>query len=65
MRLGSKTTTYVFGDTPSDIAAARQAGLPIISVATGIYPFDALEPLDPDLCVSCCTDLLATPQVKA
>ncbi len=64
-RLGSEATIYVFGDTPSDIAAARQAGLPIISVATGIYSFHELEALEPDLCVSCCTDLLVTPQVKA
>jgi phosphoglycolate phosphatase len=64
-RLGPKVRTHVVGDTPSDIAAARQAGLPVISVATGIYPLHELEALQPDLCVSCCTDLLATPQVKA
>jgi phosphoglycolate phosphatase-like HAD superfamily hydrolase len=64
-RLGSSAKILVFGDTPSDIAAARQAGLPIISVATGIYPFHELQALKPNLCVSCCTDLLATPQVKA
>ena len=63
--LGPKVRTHVVGDTPSDIAAARQAGLPVISVATGIYPLHELEALQPDLCVSCCTDLLATPQVKA
>jgi phosphoglycolate phosphatase len=64
-RLGSKVKTHVVGDTPSDIAAARQAGLPIISVATGIYPFRDLSALQPDLCVPCCTDLLSIPQVKA
>ena len=64
-RLGPKATTYVFGDTPSDIAAAREAGLPIISVATGIYPLNELAALRPDLYVPCCTDLLALPRVKA
>jgi phosphoglycolate phosphatase len=64
-RLGSTATIHVFGDTPSDVIAARQAGLPIVSVATGIYPLHELAALHPDLCVSCCTDLLAAPQVKA
>ena len=64
-RLGLRATTYVVGDTPSDIAAARQVGLPIVSVATGIYPVQQLVPLQPDLCVPTCTDLLALAQVKA
>jgi phosphoglycolate phosphatase len=64
-RLGSEAIVHVIGDTPSDIAAAREAGLPIISVATGVYPFHDLAALQPDLCVQCCTHLLALPQVKA
>ncbi len=64
-RLGPEAIVHVVGDTPSDIAAARQAGLSIISVATGIYPFHDLAALKPDLCVPCCTDLLALTQVKA
>jgi phosphoglycolate phosphatase len=64
-RLGQDAIVHVVGDTPSDIAAAHQAGLPIISVATGIYPFHELAAFTPDLCVPCCTDLLAIPQVKA
>lgn len=64
-RLGSDAIVHVIGDTPSDIAAAREARLPIISVATGIYPFHDLSALQPDLCVPCCTDLLALSQVKA
>jgi phosphoglycolate phosphatase len=64
-QLGSQAVTYVVGDTPSDIAAAREAELPIISVATGIYPIHELAPLHPNLCVPCCTDLLALPRVKA
>jgi phosphoglycolate phosphatase len=64
-RLGHGATTHVVGDTPADILAARQAGLPIISVATGVYPLHELAAHHPDLCVPCCTDLLALPQVKA
>ena len=64
-QLGSQAVTYVIGDTPSDISAAREARIPIISVATGIYPLHDLSALQPDLCVPCCTDLLALARVKA
>jgi phosphoglycolate phosphatase-like HAD superfamily hydrolase len=57
-RLGHKAQTVVVGDTPSDIYAAKEVGIPIISVATGIYPFAELKELGPDYCVPCCTDLL-------
>jgi phosphoglycolate phosphatase-like HAD superfamily hydrolase len=58
-RLGPGATTFVVGDTPSDISAAKEVGMPIISVATGIYPRDELLALDPDVCVECCTQLMA------
>jgi len=48
----------VVGDTPSDIAAARQAGVPVIAVATGIFGLRELLACRPDACVRCCTDLL-------
>lgn len=57
-RLGPKARTIVVGDTPSDIRAAKQVGVPIISVATGIYPQAELQALGPDVCLSCCTELL-------
>ncbi len=57
-RLGPKSSVMVVGDTPSDIAAARKVGVPIVSVATGIFPREQLHALGPDLCVSCCTELL-------
>jgi phosphoglycolate phosphatase len=57
-RLGPAARTVVVGDTPSDIHAAREAGLPVISVATGIYPHAELAALSPDLCISSCTELL-------
>jgi phosphoglycolate phosphatase-like HAD superfamily hydrolase len=57
-RLGSQALTAVVGDTPSDIHAAREVGLPIVAVATGIYPLAELQVLGPDLSLTCCTDLL-------
>ncbi len=46
------------GDTPSDIAAAKAVGAPIIAVATGIFPREQLADLAPSFCVSCCSELL-------
>lgn len=57
-RLGSQATSYVIGDTPSDITAAREASIPIIAVATGIFSQDQLESLNPDWCLPCCSFLL-------
>lgn len=58
-RLGSQATVCVVGDTPSDIQAARTVGIPVIAVATGIFPIGELAALKPDLCVPCCSDLLS------
>jgi phosphoglycolate phosphatase len=57
-RLGADARVCIVGDTPSDIAAARAAGAPIVAVATGIFPREQLCGLAPDLCVGCCTELL-------
>jgi phosphoglycolate phosphatase len=57
-RLGAGSRACVVGDTPADVAAARQLGMPIIAVATGIYSRDQLAATVPDVCVSCCTELL-------
>ncbi len=57
-RRGEQATVYVVGDTPADIAAARKVNAPIIAVATGIYSCENLQQHGPDLCVSCCTELL-------
>ena len=58
-RLGSGAVVHIVGDTPSDIRAARAVGVPVIAVATGIFPPEELAGLGPDACFSCCTDLLA------
>lgn len=57
-RLGPAARVYVVGDTPRDIEAAREVGIPVIAVATGIFTRDDLLAHQPDVCVSCCTDLL-------
>jgi len=57
-RLGPHARTIVVGDTPSDIRAAKEVGVPIISVATGIYPQSELQALQPDFSLSCCTEIL-------
>jgi phosphoglycolate phosphatase len=59
LRLGRHARVCIVGDTPSDIAAARAVGVPIVAVATGIFARDQLSALGPDYCVSCCTELLA------
>jgi phosphoglycolate phosphatase-like HAD superfamily hydrolase len=49
----------VVGDTPRDIQAARANGFPVIAVATGIYGFDEMAALEPDVCASSLAVLLA------
>jgi phosphoglycolate phosphatase-like HAD superfamily hydrolase len=56
--LGRPAEVCIVGDTPSDIRAARAAGVPVIAVATGIYTQQDLRALAPDLCISCCTEFL-------
>lgn len=48
----------IVGDTPADIAAARANHVPIIAVATGIYSYQELARLHPDLCLRTCVELL-------
>ena len=55
---GSGTTVCVVGDTPADIRSAHVNGVPAIAVATGIYGIEELIACNPEMCVSCCDDLL-------
>lgn len=55
----SDPTVCVVGDTPRDIEAARANSLPVIAVATGMYGFDELVALEPDVCASSLADLMA------
>ena len=58
-RLGRQASVTVIGDTPSDIAAARAVGVPVIVLATGIFSFSDLMASGPDACFACGDDLLA------
>jgi phosphoglycolate phosphatase-like HAD superfamily hydrolase len=57
---GSTTSVCIVGDTPSDIRAAAQLGVPVIAVATGIYSRQELEREAPELCVATCAELIGT-----
>jgi phosphoglycolate phosphatase-like HAD superfamily hydrolase len=57
-QLGSHASVTAVGDTPSDVEAARAVGIPVITLATGIFSFDDLIAQNPDACFSCATDLL-------
>jgi phosphoglycolate phosphatase len=56
---GAAASICIVGDTPRDIEAARANGLGVIAVATGNYSFEELEALEPDVCATTLTDLLA------
>src|SRR5947199_5968600 len=51
-------TVVLFGDTPADISAARATGIPVIALATGIFPLTELERHSPDAAFSCFSDIL-------
>lgn len=44
--------TWMVGDTEADIAAARTAGIPIVSVLSGIRNRDRLQEYQPDFIVA-------------
>jgi len=48
----------IFGDTPADISAARAVGVPIIAVATGIFPLQELERHAPNAAFTCCSEFV-------
>jgi len=52
-----QTKICFIGDTPMDISAAHDLGLPVIAVATGIHSFEDLASHQPELCLACCEDL--------
>ena len=44
----SKDDFIAIGDTPRDVTAAREAGIRIISVATGLFDLESLKAAGPD-----------------
>jgi phosphoglycolate phosphatase-like HAD superfamily hydrolase len=57
---GPETSVCFIGDTPSDIRAAAQLGMPVIAVATGIYSQEDLAREAPTLCITSCAELIAS-----
>ncbi len=55
---GPEATVCVVGDTPFDISAARENGLPTIAVATGNYSFEELLRAEPEACAGSLDALL-------
>jgi phosphoglycolate phosphatase len=60
-QLGAHASVTAVGDTPADVQAARAIGIPVITLATGIFSFADLMAHSPDACLGCATDLLALP----
>jgi phosphoglycolate phosphatase len=58
-QLGRGARSLFIGDTPSDVHAAREVGVPIVAVSTGTFTYDELNACSPDWCVSHCGELLA------
>lgn len=59
---GSAAAICLVGDTPADISAAHENGVPVIAVATGIYTFEELVEAGAELCANSLGELLGTPQ---
>ena len=55
----AETRICVVGDTPRDIGAAKENGLPVIAVATGNYSFEELAAGKPEVCTPSLQALLA------
>jgi phosphoglycolate phosphatase len=62
---GEHASIVIVGDTPSDIAAARANGLPVIAVATGHSGFDRLIQHTPEICAENLTALMLACETAA
>jgi phosphoglycolate phosphatase len=56
--LGADAAICFVGDTPEDIAAAKQVNANIIAVGTGVFSREDLSAHRPDLCCESCAELL-------
>lgn len=56
---GDGASVCVVGDTPRDITAAHENGLPVIAVATGNFGFDDLLQHAPEVCATSLEDLMS------
>lgn len=58
---GRTAAICAVGDTPADIRAARENGLFVIAVATGVHSREELQAEGPDWCVSGLGELIPQP----
>ena len=54
---GPGAAICVVGDTPADVRAAHENGLPVIAVCTGVYSRRELLEAGPDLCLDSFAEL--------
>ena len=59
LRVGDGAKVCFVGDTPADIAAAREVEAGIVAVATGVFSLEELNSHQPDACFGCCSELLS------
>ena len=57
---GAQATICSVGDTPADVKAAREVGIDVVAVATGIHSREQLLKERPDLCVADLRQLFAS-----
>lgn len=55
---GPEASLCALGDTPADVRAAHDNDVPVIAVATGIYPYEELKAEQPELLVHSFAELL-------
>lgn len=55
---GEEIAVCVLGDTPYDVRAAHDNGLPVIAVATGIYSYEQLSATRPEMLLRSFAELL-------
>jgi HAD superfamily hydrolase (TIGR01549 family) len=56
----SNSSTIFIGDSPIDIMTAKNAGVSILSVASGNHTYDELSSFNPDFLVDHIVDILST-----
>ncbi len=49
---GNLNSTYVIGDTPTDIESGKFAGTKTVAITTGSYSFEDLKKANPDYLIN-------------
>jgi len=59
---GPEAALCGLGDTPADVRAAHENGVPVIAVATGIYSYEQLRAEQPEMLLHSFAELLDVPR---